>query len=641
MIWSSETISEAPAEFRAGDVLLLPVAIAAFWTLSYQLVLVARWQAQSMVWCFAVIAVLGFFGLTRLWKKTAATPGRGYRFHPSQVLLMAMATACAITVLFIRRPNQDDIVYFHRALAQLSALDRPIFRHQTAVDMKAAAFSPVHLATSHEMLMALLGHYIGIDPLYFYQVLGHAFTAFLVPFVLYWSVRRLGLNRWAATIGALLGIGFLLVDSAGPAGFGNTAFGRMWQGKAIVWILFPPVGLSLTYRFLAQGNWSDLVWLVLLGIAGVGLSNSALYLVPAVIGCSSLAFLGVDVFEGKGRGFGKQFRRCLLLAIPLVYPVAILALLKLNVIPRPIDMRGFGPEFIPWPQSVDYVVGRAAEYIRDIVLMVAVPLLIVRGKTGLFLFLYICGVWFLGLNPLLHGWWTNNITAACYFRLVYLLPLPLLCAMLAAAGPRLAEWPGRSLKDRMVTELGLLAVILSFFHSYRTLSVMPRNPKVGLGWKSPGEYQLLPANVEFARAAGKYIAHSKLLAPNWTASCELPLLFPEMKAVAPRLMIHYFRNAGNPKEGDLRLAAQAFVEAQKNQRPGRAAALAERFRDVIRSGRANAVATPESESARVLAVLQSIDPSWHRVLEAGGLVLVLPNNVGSENKPPKKPTSAY
>jgi Family of unknown function (DUF6077) len=626
-------ISEMSVESRGGDVLLLPMALAGFWTLSYQLVLVARWPAETMVWCFFAIAFSGLFLLARLWKKTNGTPGHGYRFHASHVLLLFLAAACAVTVLFVRRPNQDDIIYFHRALAQLSALGRPIFLRQTSVDMDAAAFSPVHLATSHEMLMALLGHYLRIDPLYFYQVIGHVFTAFSLPFVLYWCARTFGLDRWPAAIGALLGVAFLLVDSAGPASFGNTAFGRMWQGKAIVWILFLPVTLSLTYRFLCGGNWSDFVWLILLAIAGVGLSNTALYLVPAVIGCSCLSFLGVQLLDRKGReDFRKQFRRYLLLAIPLAYPIAILALLKLNVIPKPIDIRGFGPEFIPWHQPLDYVVGRrSAEYTRDIVIMIAVPLLIVRGKSGLFLFFYICAVWLLCLNPFLAHFWMKNIIAACYFRLVYLLQLPLLCAMLAAAGPRLAEWPGGSLKDRMVTELALLAIILSFFYSYRVLSIMPRNAKLGIGWKSPKEYQLLPANTDFAHVAGKYIAHSKLLAPNWTASCELPLLFPEMKVVAPRLVSHYFANAGNPQEGVRRLGAQRFVEGEKTPKPPRTAMFAAPFRDVIGSGRANAVAAPESESTRVLTALQSIDPGWHRVLEAGGLVLMLPNGAAPES----------
>jgi Family of unknown function (DUF6077) len=310
-----------------------------------------------IVWCFFGIALAGLFSLARLWERTNATPGSGYRFHPSYLLLLVLAAGCAITVLFVRRPNQDDVVYFHRALAQLSALNHPIFLRQTSVDVDAAAFSPVHLATSHEMLMALLGHYLGIDPLYFYQVVGHAFTAFSIPFVLYWCVRRFGLDRWQAAVGALLGIAFLLVDSTGPAAFGNAAFGRMWQGKPIVWILFLPVALSLSYRFLREGNLSDLVWLALLAIAGVGLSNTALYLVPAVIGCSCLSFLGVDLFDRKGQDLWNLFWRCLLLAIPLAYPIGILALLRLNVIPKPIDIHGFGPEYTPWGQTFDWVVG--------------------------------------------------------------------------------------------------------------------------------------------------------------------------------------------------------------------------------------------------------------------------------------------
>ena len=122
-----------------------------------------------------------------------------------------MGIACGITVLFVRRPNQDDIVYFHRALTQLSHLSHPIFTRQTSVDVDAAAFSPVHLATSHEMLMALLGHFLGIDPLYFYQVIGHVVAIFSMPFVFYWCVRRFELERWPAVCGALCAVIFLLL----------------------------------------------------------------------------------------------------------------------------------------------------------------------------------------------------------------------------------------------------------------------------------------------------------------------------------------------------------------------------------------------------------------------------------------------
>jgi hypothetical protein len=596
------------------------------------------------------MSIAGFFFLRRLWKKTNARPGKGYRFHPSQLLLFAVGLAYAITALFVRRPNQDDVVYVHRVLTQLLDLNQPIFLRQTSVDMDAAAFSPVHLANSYEMLMAFLGHYLGIDPLYFYQVIGHAFAAFSVPFVFYWCARIFGLGRWAAGIGSLLGMTFLLVADPSPLGAllgagypriagqslasinigGTVGFatvcGYFWQGKPIVWILLLPIGLALSFRYLTRGNRSDVAWLTFLGIAGVGISNTALYLIPAVIGCCWIAFFALELIQCKKQlHLWTQIRRALPLIIPMIYPVAILALLALNIIPKPIDIRAYGPTYLPWHQALDFVIGGPTEYLRDAVLIIAVPLLIVRGRNGLFLFLYLCAVWLLCLNPLLAHWWMKNILAACYPRFVYLLQLPLLCAMLGAAGSRLTR-PSQPSKDRTLTVLALLAILVSFIYAYRGLSIVPRDPKLGIGWKSPREYQLLPANVDFAKAAGRYIAHAKLLAPLWTASCELPLLFPEMKVVAPRLVNHYFSNARNAEEGILRQQAQAFVEGDRSGNAKRLQPIEPKFREVIETGRANAVAVPDSESQRVLATLQSIDPGWHRVLEAGGLVLLLPGS---------------
>ena len=385
-----------------------------------------------------------------------------------------------------------------------------------------------------------------------------------------------------------------------------------------------PIGLALTYRFLDRGNRSDIAWLTLLGIAGVGLSNPALYSIPAVIGCSWLAFFVLELIQRKKQlDFWTQTRRGLFLTIPMIYPIGILALLALNIIPKPIDTRMYGPTSMPWREAMDYVIGGPTEHLRNVVLMIAVPLLIIRGGAGFFLFFYLCAVWLLCLNPLLAPWWMKNIFAYTYFRLIYLLQLPLLCTLLAAAGPRLT-YSATVPKERLITALALSAIIVSFVYTYRGLSIVPRDLRLGIGWKSPSECQLLPANIGFANAAGRYIAHAKLLAPNWTASCELPLLLPEMKVVAPRLVSHYFANAGNAEEGILRRQAQAFIEEGNSENPKRLQLLESKFLKVIETGRANAVAVSEAESQRVLATLQSIDPRWHRVLEAGGLVLLLP-----------------
>ena len=53
-------------ESQAGDVLLLPIALLAFWTLAYDFVLVVRWPAETITWFFLVIVVSGFLLLRRL-----------------------------------------------------------------------------------------------------------------------------------------------------------------------------------------------------------------------------------------------------------------------------------------------------------------------------------------------------------------------------------------------------------------------------------------------------------------------------------------------------------------------------------------------------------------------------------------------
>src|SRR5436190_15853329 len=97
--------------------------------------------------------------------------------------------------------------------------------------------------------------------------------------------------------------------------------------------------------------------------------------------------------------------------------------------------------------------------------MFAVPLLLVRGRAVLFLFFYLCAVWLLCLNPLLAPWWMKNIFAYTYFRLVYLLPLPFLCALIAAAVARLIR-PSDA-RERAIARSALAAIVLSIVFTYR------------------------------------------------------------------------------------------------------------------------------------------------------------------------------
>src|SRR5438046_7316446 len=112
------------------------------------------------------------------------------------------------------------------------------------------------------------------------------------------------------------------------------AAGYLWYGRSFVLILTLPLALVLSYRFLSKANRSYVVWLTLLGVGSVGLANTALYLIPAVIGCCWLTFFTTQLFEQKqSKGLREEIRRGLFLIIPLIYPIGILVLLMINIIP--------------------------------------------------------------------------------------------------------------------------------------------------------------------------------------------------------------------------------------------------------------------------------------------------------------------
>jgi hypothetical protein len=106
----STVVSDATADPRAGDILLLPIAGVALWTLAYQFVLILGWPASMITWCFLAAAIVLSPFLWRLWKHTNSMPGNGYRFHLAHLLLFALGSAYAVIALFVRRPNQDDVV---------------------------------------------------------------------------------------------------------------------------------------------------------------------------------------------------------------------------------------------------------------------------------------------------------------------------------------------------------------------------------------------------------------------------------------------------------------------------------------------------------------------------------------------------
>jgi len=74
-------------------------------------------------------------------------------------------------------------------------------------------------------------------------------------------------------------------------------------------------------------------------------------------------------------------------------------------------------------------------------------------------------------------------------------------------------------------------------------------------------------------------------------------------------LLSFALNADSPADGIRRRQAQGCIEQERSGDRKRLQLLEPKFRQVMQTDRANAVAVPESQSQRVLATLKPIDPA--------------------------------
>jgi hypothetical protein len=154
----------------------------------------------------------------------------------------------------------------------------------------------------------MLAYWFGVQPIFLAHAIIPTLLAMLVPIAWATLMRILAPKHWlAATVLALV----VLSLPADFRGFGNFAFVRLFQGKAV----FVSIGIPLLYAFawqFEQTGWvRDWVKLVACTVASVGLSPSAIFVVPVAL---LMAALG-----GWRRGSGK---RAVLTFVPAIYPLA-------------------------------------------------------------------------------------------------------------------------------------------------------------------------------------------------------------------------------------------------------------------------------------------------------------------------------
>jgi len=596
----------------------LLVAIAG-WTLAYHLVLWQRWPAGVLALLFPATSLMLAGVWVALWgRENARINHSSQSCGPSEAIsrdpmvawgiVLAVGLAICVCTLLVNRPDSDDIAYYRRAAVQAAAPGKPIIVHNLTYDLPVQDIVPTQYLVSYELLAAFVGRWTGADGLGVYHNWFPAVAAMCCPLVYYLLCRILGLDLRPAMAGALGATLFLLLDGNRHWSPGNFAFVRLWQGKCLLITLGLPGVLLLAFRFLKRPTAARWFGLLLAGIAGLGLSATAAFLVPGLLAVVAAAY----VFAGDDEQtcLGRSARAALLLASG-IYPVIVTGVFRLAHPELAQQIAALPAPASWWVVAAQF--GDARAFVAYGCLLLISPWLILPRPRAAMICLMTIANLFCFFNPV-SGGLLLRILGNVYFRTFYIFPLPL-CAGLAGAA--MAAWVADLRTPWGQPHRGLwrpacAAALWGMFVVQCRPTVAPSNhggpgPENALELKSPLEYRFPSRVRNFLSAAGGRLDGRRVLAP-WEVAIAVGVANPRARLLISRECYSRwsFVVGGMPERFETRRLAQQMVSA-KAPPPKAEAAL----RQLVGEGLDAVVVGPKADLATVRAALRSGGAQWN------------------------------
>jgi len=586
----------------------LAIEVLACWTLAVH----ACMALGAPAWAAWPFALAGAGLLQRLqradWQRARTIAAGERRFA---LATLAIAAAFSIPALLLLTTTADDFNFFHRAAWQASHLGSPFAWGDTAFNLPGlAAISPLHQLTTWELGIAMNAALVGIDPLAAYHNGAVALGQLLLAALFALWLREIGFGPRAALAGTVAVLAFFYLDDPLIRSWG-IGYRMLWVGKMLQWLWLLPAALWLALRYLRDPCARTLLHPALCGVAAVGLSGSGVFLLPGVFAAASLAGL---VLHPLG---GRRLVACGALNLGSLYCFGVAALLLGGVLEQPRDMSAWTAGFpADWSSNLMLVMGNAAGVARHVWLAAAVPALCLAPADRRFFVAYAFALVALFANPLAGPLWLDTVQPGSFWRVMLLFAVPLGAASAAAACVE-------RLQLRSATALGIALALIGALRwlPIPTERIIPHR----FAAKSPLELRLPPHELRFVREVAHELEGRSLLAAPGVA-ITAALRVPSLRLEAARLKDtkHVFANAGNPREGERRATAWAWMASCEPSSEGARAVRASIARDhpvdaliFHDCGRDGAI---EAERSRVRAVPGA---RWSEVARSNGYVLYL------------------
>lgn len=463
------------------------------------------------VWGLAAVAVGFACAREILASPEPASPAAASFRRPAR-LLFGLAGLCAAVALCASRPDADDSFYLNLAVAAADAPAAPLLAGDTLHGVPGAPLTlPIYRVHSLELLEAGLSRLTGRPVLDVAHLWVPAVLALFLPFLLARLLRRLAPRAWLpATVVAL---GVLLFGGAAGHGWADFGLLRLHQGKGILLTIGLPAVVLYALDFARHGGARRFLRLAAAQVAAIGISASALWLAPLVAGPALLA--GLPALRGTAAA-----ARIALGAAASAYPLAAGLALRADTV------AAFRDAAIPGPESALSSLQLAQQALRAV---------LGPGASAALAFFFAVSAWSFAVstsarrlcafsaasallfwNPFAADWIAAQLTSAVtYWRVLWLLPMPLLVAV-ALTAPLERSGPSPDRRAKLATSIGCLLVFGGWLlASPRALTVSPANGvHLGApGWKVPASEFEIARVIADAAGPGEPVLAPQRVAP--------------------------------------------------------------------------------------------------------------------------------
>ncbi len=408
------------SEFLANSVFECLLSIFALWTILSHFARIFNLSLSSLVLSFSVLLLL--IGL--LLGKMVYARYRNADIiidpieNPTLITLVVLMLMGATLALGAIRPDTDDVDYTSQILYFFNHPNIPIdlLRHDHG--MIDIPFSwPIYIFYSLELLcayIAIIFHIPFLDVFYYLlPVLG----GLLIPLAWFLAFTKFSRQTIIAVLAATAVCVFLSLNGSPHRSFGNFAFVRIWQGKTMLMSIMSPLFIAFIidfFRFPTLNHWLRLVMLM---IAGSGLTAMSAFYLP---------FLGIAGVSYWLTQKDKSIKQLALFFSSYFYLVLVAVYFKSVVNKDAIAFHGQAR----WP--TDFV-GQFKMVFIDIwswpsfafIFFSVLGLILAKPLERRFVLYWLFGTIALLLNPLVFPFISSHITTLNnYWRLFYLLPFP-------------------------------------------------------------------------------------------------------------------------------------------------------------------------------------------------------------------------